>query len=245
MTVPGIITIFLIIFSFFTAAISAVTGMGGGIILLSVMTLFFPLNVVIPIHGFIQFVSNFYRSYLLRSHINWSLAIPFFIGAPIGTFLSYLVIKVMPSPLFPQIIITILIFYSVFRPNNLPSLVIPNWAFFILGFIVGLFSLLIGATGPLIAPFFLRSDLKKEDLIATKAAVQTVGHFLKVPAFIALSFPFENYLWIILFMTLFTIIGTNWGIKLLIKINQKLFIKIFKVGLFLTGLRMIYKMVLG
>ena len=179
----------------------------------------------------------------MRSHITWSLAIPFFIGAPLGTFLSFLVIKMMPSPLYPQIIITFLIFYSVFRPKNLPSLIIPNWGFFFLGIIVGLFSLLIGATGPIIAPFFLRSDLKKENLIATKAAVQTMGHFLKIPAFIALSFPFENYLWLIFFMTLFTIFGTSWGIKILIKIDEKLFIKVFKIGLFLTGVRMVFKII--
>ena len=243
MTWPVLVSTFLVIFSFFTAAISAVTGMGGGIILLSIMTFFFPLNVVIPIHGFIQFISNFYRSYLLRKHINWSLAFPFFIGAPIGTFFSYLILKIMPAPIYPQIFITLLIFYSVFKPKNLPSLKIPNWAFFFLGLIVGLFSLLIGATGPLIAPFFLRSDLKKENLIATKAAVQTMSHFLKIPAFIALSFPFNKYAWLIFFMTLLTIVGTKWGIKILIKIEEKLFIKIFKIGLFCTGVRMIIKII--
>ena len=243
MTLKILIPIFLIFFSFFTAAISAITGMGGGIILLSVMTLFFPLNIVIPIHGLIQFISNFYRSCLLKNHITWPLAIPFFIGAPIGTYFSYLIVKIMPSPLYPQIIITLLIFYSVFRPKNLPSLTIPNWAFFFLGIIVGLFSLLIGATGPIIAPFFLRNDLKKENLIATKAVIQTMGHFLKIPAFIALNFPFENYLWSIIFMTLFTILGTKWGIKILINIEEKLFIKFFKVALFLTGVRMIFKIV--
>tara|TARA_Y100001954_G_scaffold239370_1_gene313423 strand:- start:1772 stop:2509 length:738 start_codon:yes stop_codon:yes gene_type:complete len=243
MTWNILIPIFLIAFSFFTAAISAVTGMGGGIILLSVMTLFYPLNIVIPLHGFIQFISNLYRSYLLRNHITWSLAVPFFMGAPLGTFLSYLIIKMMPSPLYPQLIITFIIFYSVFRPKSLPSLNIPNWGFFFLGVIVGLFSLIIGATGPIIAPFFLRSDLKKENLIATKAAVQTMGHVLKIPAFIALSFPFENYAWFIFFMTLFTILGTKWGIKILFKVNETLFIKIFKIGLFLTGVRMTFKII--
>ena len=49
-----------------------------------------------------------------------------------------------------------------------------------------------------------------------------MGHFLKIPAFIALSFPFENYAWFIFFMTLFTILGTKWGIKILFKVNDKI-----------------------
>jgi uncharacterized membrane protein YfcA len=233
--------LFLIIFSFFTAAISAVTGMGGGVILLSVMTLFFSLEVVIPIHGFVQWISNSSRSYILRNKICWPLAIPFFFGAPLGTLLSYFIIKKLPSPTIPLLIISLLIFYTVFRPKRLPPLIIPRWGFFFLGFSVGILSLLIGVTGPLIAPFFLRPDLEKENIIATKAVVQMVAHVLKIPAFLVLGFPYENHLTLIIFLTLFTILGTRWGLKILHRINEQAFIILFKSALLITGLRILYK----
>ena len=55
-----------------TAIISAVAGLGGGIILLAVLAQFRVPIVAIPIHGAIQLVSNGFRTVLLRRDINWS-----------------------------------------------------------------------------------------------------------------------------------------------------------------------------
>lgn len=237
-----LLTSSLIGFSFFTAIISAITGMGGGIILLSFMTVFLSLNVVIPIHGFIQLVSNTSRSYFLKERIKWDFALPFFLGVPLGTLTSYFIVKQLPSPTIPLMIIVALIFYSVFRPKKLPHIQIPKWGFFFLGYTVGVFSLLIGATGPLIAPFFLRPDFKKEEIIATKAIVQMAGHLFKIPAFLALGFPYLDYSWLILGMTILTIAGTKYGVGLLEKLNEKVFIYIFKSALFIAGVRILFKL---
>ena len=58
-----------------------------------------------------------------------------------------------------------------------------NKLFIIVGFISGLVSIFIGAVGPLIAPFFLRKDLTKENVIANKAACQIITHIGKIPIF--------------------------------------------------------------
>ena len=58
-----------------------------------------------------------------------------------------------------------------------------NKLFIIVGFISGISSIFIGAVGPLIAPFFLRSDLNKENIIANKAACQIITHLGKIPIF--------------------------------------------------------------
>jgi hypothetical protein len=47
----------------------------------------------------------------------------------------------------------------------------------------GAFLVFFGAVGPLIARFFLRSDISKEELVATKAACQWAGHLVKIPLF--------------------------------------------------------------
>lgn len=237
-----LLSLFLIVFSFFTAIISALTGMGGGIILLSFMTLFLSLDVVIPIHGLVQFVSNSSRSYFLKDRIKWDYALPFFMGVPLGTVTSYYIVKSLTSPAVPLAIIVVLIFYSVFRPKKLPPLIIPKWGFFFLGYTVGVLSLLIGATGPLIAPFFLRPDFKKQEIVATKAVVQMAGHILKIPAFLALGFPYLDYLWIIIGMAIFTVLGTKYGVSLLEKLNEKIFVYIFKAALLIAGIRILFKL---
>ena len=52
-------TLILIISAFITSSISAVLGMGGGIILLGIMAIIIPEGyMVIALHGIIQLVSN-------------------------------------------------------------------------------------------------------------------------------------------------------------------------------------------
>ena len=52
------------------------------------------------------------------------------------------------------------------------------------GAVSGLSSIFIGATGPLIAPFFLKGKLIKEEIIANKAVCQAISHIGKIPIFI-------------------------------------------------------------
>ena len=60
----------LIIAAFITSSISAVLGMGGGIILLGIMAILIPEGyMVIALHGIIQLVSNTTRTYVFRKHI--------------------------------------------------------------------------------------------------------------------------------------------------------------------------------
>jgi len=106
---------------------------------------------------------------------------------------------------------------------------------------VGMLGLLVGATGPFLAPFFLRDDLKKEQIVATKAAVQVTGHLIKIPAFLHLGFNYTEGISFLLPMTIVTILGTKLGVHLLGKINVALFKKLFKGALLIAGFRLIYK----
>lgn len=232
---------FLAISCFLTAIISAVTGMGGGVLLLSLMTLVIPLETTIPLHGVIQLISNSSRTIILRKTVRWDFAIPYFLGLPLGTAFSLYLKTKITSPTIPLLLIVVIIFYALFKPKKMPPLMIPKKAFFFLGMTVGIFSLLIGAIGPLIAPFFLRKDLKKEEIIATKAIVQFAAHLLKIPAFLYLGFNFQEYLIPLIIAGLITILGTNTGIKILYKTSEKIFIHIYKTVLFLSALRIIYK----
>ena len=60
----------LIIAAFLTSSISAVLGMGGGIILLGIMAIIIPEGfMVIALHGVIQLVSNLTRTYVFRKYL--------------------------------------------------------------------------------------------------------------------------------------------------------------------------------
>ncbi|MEX1099378.1 MAG: sulfite exporter TauE/SafE family protein, partial [Bacteriovoracaceae bacterium] len=111
------------------------------------------------------------------------------------------------------------------------------------GFLAGITGILAGAVGPLIAPFFIRQDMKKEEVVATKATMQMVTHFSKIPVFLYLDFKFEDHSLMILGMALAAVIGTHYGVKILGKVKEALFRKLYKGVLFISGLRLIYKFI--
>ena len=72
-------SVILIAAAFITSSISAVLGMGGGIILLGVMALIIPDGyVVVALHGIIQLISNVTRSFIFREHIKPQIIIQYF-----------------------------------------------------------------------------------------------------------------------------------------------------------------------
>lgn len=235
------VLLFVAVCAVFTSVISAVCGMAGGIVLLSVMTAFMPLGIVIPIHGVVQLVSNASRSFLLRKSIHWRIAGWYLLGLPFGVGLSMRLIKSIELETVPLLLIAALIFYTLFKPKKMPGLIIPLWGFAVLGVGSGFLSLLIGATGPLLAPFFLRDDLNRHQVISTKATVQLLTHFLKLPAFLSLGFDYVAWLPQTMLLTACALIGTWVGVKILGKLDEGVFRKIFKVALFLAALRIVWK----
>lgn len=227
-----------------TAVISGVVGMAGGITLLSFMTFFLTIEQIIPIHGIVQLASNSSRTLFLRKSVHKKITTFFFLGAPLGTFIAFKLITFIPDKKYFLIPIAFLIFYTLFKPKKLPPLKIPFWGFIPLGILTGIMGPLVGATGPLLAPFFLRDDLNKEEIVATKAVTQTFGHLLKIPLFLKLGFNYQSYWILLVAMVLSAIIGTKLGVTLLGRVSEKFFKLIYQTALFLAGMRILYKIFL-
>lgn len=224
-----------------TSILSGVIGMGGGVVLLALMTLVLPLRVIVPIHGMIQLVSNLSRASLLAPYIHRHLVLWFALGLPFGAIPAIVVLKSVESEKPFLVLIVCLIGYAVFKPRSLPQLKLPIWGFWGLGAAVGFLSPLVGATGPFLAPFFLRDDFTKEEIVASKAAVQILGHLLKIPVFLHLGFDYVTYAVPIALMSLAALIGSKIGIEALKRISADAFKLLFKCALGVAALRLTYK----
>ena len=235
-------TLYLVILaSFFTASISAITGMGGGIALLSIMT-FLPYThrQLVAIHGLIQLMSNSSRMYFLRENVDKKIVKSFLLGLLPSALIVMFLLKELGDLRRLQLLIAGLIFYVLFKPKKLKPLKIKKENFYILGLLIGFLGPLIGATGPFLAPFFLRDDLVKNEIIATKAAVQMLGHMIKLPIFIYAGFNYFDFSTEILGYLLLTIMGTRFGVYLLKLLSEQTFRLIYKGVLFLSALRILY-----
>ena len=251
--------VILIISAFITSTISAIIGMGGGIILLGIMAILIPEGyMVIALHGIIQLFSNATRTLVFRKHIKKKIITKYILGAIIGVSSSILILIVLINnynvltadqidmeilkPLIGVFIIWNLLFKKYFK-NKIKNQKKSSFVF--VGFLSGLCSIFIGATGPLIAPFFLNRSLTKENIIANKAACQMITHLSKIPIFIYFfNFNYINQYNILLPLIIAVFIGTNFGKKILGFISEDLFKKIFKIILFVIALRLILSEVL-
>ena len=240
----------LIVAAFLTSMLSAIIGMGGGITLLGVMAIIMPEGyLVVAYHGIIQLVSNVTRLTVYRQHIDTKIVKKYFSGIIPGLILAALIIyflmqfykvssadQIQIDYLKPLIGIYIIWFLYIRKKGKSVS----EHAFLWMGGLSGLATVFIGAAGPLIAPLFINSNLKKYSIIATKAVCQALGHFGKIPIFI---FLFNvNYItdWeIILPLVISVYFGTKFGKKMLGKLPEATFQTLFKFALTLIAIRLI------
>jgi uncharacterized protein len=215
----------LFVASVLTSAVSGVLGMAGGMALLGVMSAILSADAVVPLHGVVQLSSNATRAIVLFRRISWRLAIPYGISSTIGVVVATLLWSSAPPDLswFQPLIGAFILVFLIWRRLSPSVRTAPVWIYPLLGFGVGLLGMFVGATGFLIAPFFLRDDLEKEGTIATMAAVQTWGHLLKIPAFASLGFDYRPHLLLLGSLLLATVIGTIGGKRALERLPRRVF----------------------
>jgi uncharacterized membrane protein YfcA len=207
-----------------TSVVSGIMGMAGGMLLLAVMLLRLEPAVAIPVHGIVQMVSNGSRAYFLRQHVHWRavwrFVWPLLPGGALGI---WLLAYVPPSG--SRIAIGAFVLASTWRKSffSIGKGVSAERALPVGGALVGFFSTLVGATGPLLGPFILALDLGAQSTIATLAACQIFQHGSKVLLFGLRGFDLHGYLLPCLLLSLCAIAGSAIGTRLLDRIPEKSF----------------------
>jgi uncharacterized membrane protein YfcA len=97
----------------------------------------------------------------------------------------------------------------------------------------------VGTPGPLLAPFFVRNDIIKEELIATKAVCQTLSHILNIILYGFIGINILDHWNILVVLGVAVILGTFLGKKILTKLPDRYFLVIFKALLTIISVRII------
>jgi uncharacterized membrane protein YfcA len=103
------------------------------------------------------------------------------------------------------------------------------------GAVISALSMVVGATGPLIA-LFLKGLPDRLQLVATHAMLMTIQNGIKIAVFIALGFGFAPYLPLLVAMVVAGVGGTAVGSRLLVHVPEKAFRWGFKILLTLIAL---------
>ena len=236
----GLVTVVvLVVACFVTATISGILGMAGGVTLLGVMTALLPAPVVVPLHGIVQLASNWTRTWAFRRHVRWQIFFAFMLPAVLGVAIAANIWADLKLTWFRAWIGAFILFFLLWRRYKPKLRNPPIWSYALLGFAAGLLAIFVGATGPFLAPFFLRDDFDNEQVIATKAVCQTWLHLLKIPAFLALSFDYAPHATVLLGLVLAVIGGTYFGKHLLTRISKERFVFWFQLVLGLLAIYLI------
>ena len=162
-----------------TAFISGIFGMAGGLILMGVLTALLPVATAMIVHGVIQMVSNGWRAFLLRKHIDWSVFVRYLIGSVVAIALLFAVAW-RPDKTMVYLLLG-LVPMLVWVPRKWVELDIQKRGQAEAAAVaVQSLNTLAGVSGPLLDLMFVQTDMSRQSIVATKAVTQVVAHSVKI-----------------------------------------------------------------
>jgi uncharacterized membrane protein YfcA len=184
-----------------TAMLSAVVGMAGGMVLLLVLVAYMPLAEAMVLHGGLQLVANGTRALISARFVRRDIVRRFALAALVTTASGVAIVLLVPAAgqlaldARYVLIATGLVACSepllAYLHRTRRALALPSADTVRGGYVAGAINtalhLTSGATGPLLDVFFVRSALDRHENVATKAAVQSLGHALKILYFTTLG----------------------------------------------------------
>lgn len=218
----------LVVVSFFTAAVTAALGIGGGVLFLAVLATIAPPAAVIPVHGVVQFCSNIQRTILYVRHIAWRVVVPFLLGGFLGAAVGGVLVVQLPVPAL-HAVLGLFLLYSVWAPEGVRWSRMPRWLIAGAGAVTSLLTMFVGATGPFVASVLQPLFPVRQMLIGTHAGCMVGQHGLKVATFGLLGFAFAPWLPMLAAIVVAQFIGLYLGYKLLQRMPEPLFRRIFRL----------------
>lgn len=240
MTLTMIAIIAAAVFS--ASFISAVVGVGGGILLIAVTGSILPVSVVIPLNSTFMYASLLARVVQFHKKINWKITWPFSLGSLIGAGAGAFIYVGLPDSII-AIALSCVILLVTWMPPIKTGFVIPN-VFFALGVVHTFLSTLLGVSG-IYQAVIARMKLEREVYIATAASGLLAMASLKIISFALAGFNYFYYNELIAAAVIAGFIGTWLGKKAVGLVSESLFKVMLKWMITLFALRMLFMGIMG
>lgn len=227
----------LALINLITSAITAITGIGGGMILIAMMPMFLSASIIIPVHGASQLASNASRVWFGRKDLDFKYVRAFCIGAGCGAIVFGIAIQFISLEMIPLFIgLYILLmqwskaFNNLFKKAN---------NFYLIAFIQMGTALFVGISGPMNIALLNKKYTGHNTVVTTGAFMTSIIHAVKILIYSFMGFSFLEHWRVILMMIVFAIFGSWIGIKLRRFISSEWLKKILPWILTLISIRII------
>jgi len=216
----------LIVVSFFTSALTAAVGLGGGVALIAVMATLMPANALVPVHGVVQLGSNAGRALVQLKHVDWLIALWFAVGAFFGAAIGGAIAVELPAAVLKAgigLFVLWIIWGKAPKFGKARKRIMAA-----AGFASTFLSMFFGAAGPIGGAVLSTLGLTRHGFVANQAVTALIMHIFKIIVFGALGFAFAPWVGLIVLMIASGFLGTLAGSLLLGKMNDKTFKTGFK-----------------
>ena len=229
--------LWLTIAAFSTSLLTALVGLGGGVVLILLMPGLMPLQAIIPVHALVQFVSNLSRVVFAVREVDWHFIPPVLLGSFVGALVGSQTVGLVSLPWLPAVAGVLILFVTWIPLDRL----VPTgrWALVALGFYQTGLGMLAGATGPLGAAVLARIRSQRDWLVVNTGVYMMVNHGVRAVAFGLLGFSFAPWINTIIWMSFGMVTGALVGTRLRQSLPQQNFETIFRWVVTVLALRMV------
>lgn len=177
--------------------ISTLSGGGGSLLLVPVISFLLGSRVTAPVLRLGNLIGAPARIILFWKYIDWKVTKYYVAPAIVASILSAWLFSHLKLE-WLQVVVGLFLISTVFQyrfGKKKRSFKMSLQGFAPLGFLVAFFSTLIGATGPVLNPFYLNYGLDKETMIATKTVNSFIIGLVQITSYTALG-SLQGRLWL-------------------------------------------------
>ena len=237
----GIELVLLGIAALATAALTAVAGAGGGLILLIVLLQFVDPLVAIPTHAMIQLASNGTRAIALRDDVDLAILRPYVLPLLPAAAVGFLIADGIPEATLEVVLGVFALVAVWFKAATQWLAPRPGGGsrFAAVGVVAGITNPIVGAPGPLLAPAFRAATADHVGFVATFAVGQVLNHTAKVIVFGIAGYAWGEYLPAVAVGVVGVVVGTRLGTRWLRRLDPDVLTVVFKVAVTVGAVRLI------
>jgi len=241
-TIETIILMSLIVV--FAYSIKGITGFGEGLFSIPLLLLFLDLKFILPVYVVIQLVADVFLIYSFRKDIDMQIIKVILVASIIGVIVGVLFLKIADSVFLKSVFGVLVVIYSlkilIFNKKRKKKEVKKNRIFGnAAGFIGGFIDAVFNTGGPPVIMYLNYVKLKKVAFRATCVTSFFVFHVTRLIMYSVNGLMEFEKIVIGLYLLPAMVIGSFIGMKVHLKINEKMFERVIGVVLLCVGVLLI------
>ena len=220
------------------STVSGITGVGGGMVYLPILTWGVGIKAAVPYLTMLLLVSNVSRAYFARQAIDWQVVKHFALGAVPGAVAGALFYTLLSAFWISKALGIYLLAYVAlsFTKANWPR-VATLGSIRTIGVPAGLVSAVVGGSGPVVVPWLLRYGLVKEGFLGTEAVGAAIMHVCKLAVWSGAGMITHHDVFLLLPLGVVMVFGSYLGTVLVTRMRVRLFRTILIITLAAVGVR--------